>query len=548
MSSSSINIPGMPTLPIIGYYNTNSNESTNCTNSTSNNNNNNYNYNYNSYDTLEKNLKKSCTNNGSSIENNSGIFKSSDYTNQIPPKTKSLDVPFFLAKTGTLDNNLPTAVMNSCSNNQQNIVNQIQYLTCQLEESRNQVYNSADFTLMSTKSIKTIFEKFKNLKTIFIIIFIISIYLLITGFVGSMDIASNIFICIAKRSESTMMYWVGILIGLAIPVIVLCIVFKNIVCKSISVMESYNITDNSYGEKDQKRINEINSASSFDILILVLFILLIYGFVAVLFTIKKSIFGMFFYTILVGLILFIISIFLYVLYAYVPFFSTTDQQQIMNKSSLMLFIDNQETVSPITSNQYENMQIRKTFLITGLFILLLAILFFVKDTRISVLNGILGSSAILALPILWIFNFTIGIQYFYLFPIILIGVRFIRYVIMSLLYILYHNKNTKFSSDLLEQFENFKNYSAPWGLIGVDEFKLFLNILGYENIFSKEIIEESNSSNISLNKYVSTGFLGFIVEKIVKKENNINGIILSIFSVVFSIIISMIILYGIVKI
>jgi hypothetical protein len=545
MSSSSINIPGMPTLPIIGYYNTN--DSSSCTTSTTKNNNNN-NYNYNSYETLEKNLKKSCTNNGSSIENNSGIFKSSDFTNQIPPKTKSLDVPFFLAKTGLLDNNLPTAVMNSCASNQQNLVNQIQYLTCQLEESRNQVYNSADFTLMTTKSIKTIFEKFKNLKTIFVIIFIITIYLLITGFVGSMDMASNIFVCIAKRSESTIMYWVGILIGLAIPVTVLCIVFKNIVCKSISVMESYNITDNPYGEKDQKRINEINSASSFDILILVLFILLIYGFVAVLFTIKKSIFGMFLYTIIVGLILFIISIFLYVLYAYVPFFSTTDQQQIMNKSSLMLFIDNQETVSPITSNQYENMQIRKTFLITGLFIILVAILFFVNDTGISFINGILGSSAILALPILWIFNFTIGIQYFYLYPIILIGFRFIRYVIMSILYIFFHNKNTNFSSDLLDQFENFKNYSAPWGLIGVDEFKLLLNILGYENIFSKEIIEDSNSSNISLNKYVSSGFLGFIVEKIVKKENNINGIILSIFSVVISIIISMIILYGIVKI
>jgi len=538
MSSTPINVAGMPTLPIIGYYNKSSDDSSE----------NNNNYKYNSYNILEKNLRQSCTVNGISIENNPGIYNPNDHAQNIPPFTKSLDVPFFLAKTGNLNNTLTNAVQNSCNNDQIKLVNQIQYLTCQLQELRNQVYNSMDFNLLTATSLKSTFDRFKSLKVGLIIIFIITMYLLISGFVGSMDLATNIFVLIAKRSESSITYWVGILVGLSIPIIVLCTVFSYIVCESISVMESYNITNNAYGEKDEKRINEIKNSSSFDILILVLFILLIYGFVAVLFTIKKSMFGIFLYTIIIGTILFIISIFLYVLYAYIPFFNTSDPKRMLNsKNFLSLYIDNQEYLSPIISNQYENMQVRKTFLITAIFIIILSIFYFFKNTKYSFINGFLGSSAILALPILWIINFTIGIQYFYIYPILIIAFRFIRYIVMAGLYIMYNNKNTNFSTDLLDQFDNFKDYSAPWGLIGVDEYKLFLNILGYENTFSKEILEDK-ASNISLNKYVSTGFLGFFVDKIVNKENNTSGIILSIFMIITTILISIIILYGIVKI
>jgi hypothetical protein len=118
---------------------------------------------------------------------------------------------------------------------------------------------------------------------------------------------------------------------------------------------------------------------------------------------------------------------------------------------------------------------------------------------------------------------------------------------MSTIYVLFHNKNMGFSDDLLDKLDNFSNYSAPWGLIGVDEFKLLLNIFGYENTFSKEILKDQNS-NISLNKYVSSGFLGFIIERIAIKENNMSAIVLSIFMIVLSLIISSIVLYGIIKI
>ena len=116
---------------------------------------------------------------------------------------------------------------------------------------------------------------------------------------------------------------------------------------------------------------------------------------------------------------------------------------------------------------------------------------------------------------------------------------------MSLVYIISEKNNSfkdNFSSDLLEQLNNFKNYSPSWGLIGVDEFKLFLNIIGFENSFSKIIVPDNNTKNISQNKFLASGTLGFLVEFIAGTGDNKNGIIYSIVIFVITIILSLILL------
>ena len=342
------------------------------------------------------------------------------------------------------------------------------------------------------------------------------------------------------------MYWIGLLIGLALPFIMLCIYYTQIVCKNLAYLEKYDITDDPNGIK-----KEIPSdLQKFDIITLVLFIFLIYAFVAILFTIKRSTFGDYIYTSLIGLILFIISIFIYILYVYVPFFNTNkDNVEMVNNKpeSLKLFIDQQTTVSSISTNQYEVDNVRKVFLHTFITIYIFALLFFIiaKKSSNGFLNGLFSSFAILILPLLWVFNFVFGIQYFYIYPMIYIIIRFFRYILMSILYIASEKSSgikNNFSSDLIDQLDNFKNYSPSWGLIGVDEFKLFLNVLGYENVFSKLIIPDDDTKNISQNKFISSGFLGFIVEKFAKGDSNNSGIMYSIILFVVTIVISMIIL------
>jgi hypothetical protein len=122
---------------------------------------------------------------------------------------------------------------------------------------------------------------------------------------------------------------------------------------------------------------------------------------------------------------------------------------------------------------------------------------------------------------------------------------------MAILYIISEKSSSiknYFSDDLVDKLNNFKNYSPPWGLIGVDELKIIMNILGYENIFSKMIIPDDDNKNISNNKFISSGFLGFITNLIATQEKNITGLSLSIIIFVITIMISSIILFGISKI
>jgi hypothetical protein len=550
--SSPINVTGTPTLPNIGYYNNDGSVDTDLKNP-----------NFYTYDTLTKNLTTSCK----IKDDDPGIYKSDNpLINKYLPKDKDgnyptdLNIPFYLAKTGVLDNSLSGAVDIACrDNNKTALTNQIKYLTCQLENVRNRVYNSEDFKLNGGDlSIQSIFQKFGNLKIFLIIIFIVTMYLIISGFFGSMDLASNVFSIIEKNSEFTYSYWIGLLLGLALPILILCFIYTKIVCKNLQDLEQYEIynesvstEDNPYGIK--KSIP--SDLKKFDFLTLLLFILLIYAFVAVLFTIKKSAFSNLIYTAIIGTILFIISIFIYIMYAYIPFFNTTDGNQMMKNEArpLRLFIEQQSDVSNIITNQQEDGKVKKAFFMTAVVVFIFASIFFMMKSSNSFVNGLFGSSAILIMPILWVFNFFLAIQYFYIFPIILIVFRFIRYMLMSIIYIISEKSSSikdSFSDYLVDQLENFKNYSPSWGLLGIDELKLLLNVLGYENDFSKSIISENNDSkNISENKFVSSGLLGFIFQMVANKENtNMNGIIYSIVIMVLTILISVIVLFGVAKV
>lgn len=550
MSSYSISIDGMPTSPNVGYYDENKDIESDSINP-----------NYYSFKTLNKNLTSSCTTaiDGKKWNESTGIYTNLDSVkNYVPSGTTSLDVPYFLAKTGKLMDgtddvtNLSKNIQTYCNATTQNvqpIVNQIQYLTCQLQKERNRKYKADDFNYMgNTINIKDIFDKHSNKKTLLAFLLIVSIYFFVSGLFSSMDLATNIFANIDNTEEKTYSYWIGLLIGLALPVIVLCVVYKQVVCSNLSNLEKFEITKDPYGIKTT--IPDENK--KFDILTLVLFIFLLYAFVAALFTFKRKNMNNYLYSLLVGVILFILSCFIYVLYAFVPFFNTTDSKEIMSTSNnpsrdMRLFIDKQEEVLPITSNQYDDLKVRKAFGITFIFILILAIAFFVMKSEYSFLNGLLGSSAILVLPIIWVFNFFLAVNYFYLFPMILLLFRFVRYAIMSVLYLISERSSSlkdSFSEDLVEKLDNFKNYTPTWGLLGVDELKLLLNILGYENIFSQMIIpEDNNGKNLSQNKYVSTGALGFLINLIsTSNTNNMTGIIYSVILVILTITISMIIL------
>jgi hypothetical protein len=571
MASSPIEI-SIP-LPPIGYYNTKISTKDDTTKG-----------NDNSYPDLLTNLTTTCNTPFSGDKtwndaaNSNSLYKITDLTNlkkeniidsSIPPdKINNLDIPYYLAKSGILLKgtgsviSLDKKIESVIKDNDKNITvpvkvisNQIQYLTCQLEKERNRKYDSSKFESISKpQSIKDIFKQYSSIRIPLILVFLLSMYLFVSGFFGSMDLATNIFSVIDKEIKFTYTYWLGLLIGLALPVIVLCYVYSKIVCKNLNDLNKLDITNDPTGIKTNDKPSNSPILRNFDILTLSLFVLLLYAFVAALFTIKKKFMNIYLYTAIIGFILFIIALFIYLLFTFVPFFNTSDGKQIARSNQpreIRLFIDQNETLSNIDSNADDDKNTRKTFLISFIFIIIFGLLFFVLKSlrQLPVINGILSSSAILTLPVLWVFNFILVTNYFYVYPIILIMFRFIRYGFMSAIYIMASKDGSKLrnnmSEEMLEKIDNFKNYSPSWGLVGVDELKILLSIYGIENTFSKEFIPENvNSNNISNNKFVSSGFLSFAVNYFGSKDtSNIKGIILSIICFIITIIISGTILF-----
>jgi hypothetical protein len=537
-----IDIPNSPGLPEIGYYNSDlplpdNIKDIDTTKLTETNN----------YNILKQNVGATC-----SVTFNNPLYsdtKDNNISKYLPSTNiNAMDIPYYLGKQGVLSdpnysNNL-TKQANISTKDQ--LVSQIQYLVCQLISSRNRYYDLNKFMSYGyTSSLKSIFEKLgKKMKPFVVVVFIVTMYFLIGGFLSSFDIVANVMNLIQKNSDYSYTYWIGILLGLLIPISILIGIYTYQINKNLNQLEKDEITNNPYGIQN----NLSNKNMNLDYLTLVLYILLIYSFVAVLFTIKKKSFNNLIYTILIGGIFIVITVLIYVLYAYIPFFNTADPTNIMSiePKSLRLFIESPgdpqlEDISNIFTNIQEDIILRDIFILTVIIVFILAILYFSSKNTFSILKGLLGSCAILIIPMLWVINFIIGIKFFYIYPILLLLIRFIRYLIMFTLYMINKNNiSSSFSDDLINKLENFKNYSPSWGLIGIDELKLLLNIYGYENIFSKSFIGDNNSANLSDNKFIASGFLNIFV--------NNKQIFLTIFSGFVTLIVSIIILYGYIKI
>jgi len=497
--------------------------------------------------TLYTNLGKSCN-----------LTDESLFTDKNDVYEKTID--------GTLNNedSLKKEVDAKCANDEgkKKVMNQLKYLSCQLASARNRTYNSNDFDITSAGvSVKEIFEKFKNIKFYLIIIFFLTIYFLTQGFFSSFDVCGNIVNLVNSNYSQGWVYWIGLFMGLLIPVLILASLFIANVCGSISSLDKINITENPGGVDDKIPLG----FKRLDNGILLLFLLFLYGFVAVIFTIKRESLGNTFYMVIIGSILFIISIFIYLFYTFTPFFSSGNLDKV-NKFEvpLKLFIDQRDEVSEITTNQVQVQKIQSVFTTVGIIITVFFVIFMLLGKMKpfhnypwleNLLNGFFGSSAILIVPIFWIFNLVIALKYFYIYPIILLAFRFIRYFCMGVLYVASEKMDSlkdSMSSNLVEQLENFKQYTPSWNLIGIDLLKSLLNMMGYENIFSESYTNNNsnNNKNLSSNKYAMSPITSYFFLSSTDNlgTNTQSRLIVQVIICIISIIIGSSALWGVYKI
>jgi hypothetical protein len=487
-------------------------------------------------------INTQCPINGECLNGNCDKFTNDLYSNNYGTTANGSEITTLL---GDIKNSI------GIKPNTELIANQIQYLTCQVARARAQKYNSDDLNVsQSSMSLKEVFKKFSNLKPYLIVIFFVTIYLLIYGFFSSLDVCINILTSINTISLS---YWLGLLCGLIIPIIILTINFRNVLCGKVTGEDKYDITNSTTGGDSKSATTQ---EKTLDYSMITIFIVLIFAFTALLFILKKDVLGDKIYYALVSSIFIIISIFIYIFYSMTPYFVSADQKNIFRKTEnpIQIFIDKKDDVSKITSNKDVNEKVNTLYITVILIIFAFAILFFIirkKGIDNNFLNGLFGAGALLILPILWVFNYTIGIKYFYIYPVFIIIMRFIRYAGMVILYMVTERNDElkdNFSDNLLEELDDIKNYSPSWSLIGVDLLKSIMNMNGFKNELSERVVNNNNNKkNIAGDKYFSSLlFLRLLLNDDI--TGNKESIIFASIILVLTLIFGSIILYGVLKV
>ncbi len=490
------------------------------------------------FDENKANTENSASTLKSLLKGNCNISKSDLLTPDEPDKfytdtiTGNINEDCGITSVKGNTNSVNTAVNAACSTSggKEKIINHIKYLACQLAFSRNRTYNSGDFDVFnSSMSVKDVFEKFTNIKMVMYLIFLLSIYFLVQGFFSSFDVASNMMNLIEENSSKSITYYISLGFGVAIPVLILCLFFVRKVCGNLESVEKWNITDLYDGGKNKEQIN--SGFKNLDYSVLMIFLFLIYGLVVGLFIIDKSSLGPTMYILIVCAILFVISIFLYLFYHFIPFFATANIKNYgKDDIDLKLYIDDEgkKQAGNISSNQAQIQNLQKVFIQTAVAILVFFLVYIIFSKKLQdvtgwkkdIFSGFFGASAILLIPIVWVLNFILATKYFYTYPLVLLGFRFLRYAGMAVLYGQYSYaqeygiegmfSGDGFSDDLKEQLDDFSSYSPSWNLVGIDFVKTCLNLFGYENLFSKAYTNENKPNNLASNRYVIPGLFSYL--------------------------------------
>lgn len=474
----------------------------------------------NSASTLKSLLQSNC-------QINSGDTLGSDkyYTDTI---TGNINESCGVNSVTSEASGLVDDVSNACTNDQPKIVNQIKYMACQLAMARNRTYNSADFDILNGgMTVKEVFDRFSNIKIVMYLIFGLSIYFLIQGICSSFDVIINMMNLVEENSNKSLTYYLGLGLGIALPVLLLSIFFVDKVCGNIKAIEKWNITNSISGGTSKDKIN--SGFVNLDYSVLVIFIFLLYGLTAILFFVKKDSVSSTVYMMIIFAIFLVISVFLYLLYYFVPFFASANINNA-GKSDipLKLYINDEarDEAGNISSNQTQLKNLQEVFIKTAAVFFLFFVIYIIFSKKVKekghlkdIFSGFFGASAILIIPILLVLNFILATKYFYFYPILLLMFRFVRYIGMAILYGQYSYaqeyglegifSGDGFSNDLRDQLDDFGSYIPSWNLIGIDIIKSLMNINGYENLFSKNYKNENKSNNLASNKYVIPGLFSY---------------------------------------
>ncbi len=359
------------------------------------------------------------------------------------------------------------------------------------------------------------FRILKQIKPILLIILLITVYLLVQGTLSSADIAFKIASLVSNRSYPSYTFIFGILLGIGIPAILSIILSRIQISKTNDKFGTYDISSSVYGEKVD--INKGQQKS--DVALISIMLGLAYTFIFIIYYSMRNKNNSPFIKIGISAIFYILlTCIIFLIFYWVPIVSYANDEEDdrafgMNRPlKVWTKGETNKDFSEVISNKYIDRYLRRYFAIYALVALAICVIYLTqsntqqKGLSSSFIEGIMASCAIISLPILWIFNWYLGIKVFIGYPMILMMARYLRYPLYYFLRKMYL-ENPKYQTDcakLKEEFSKPESFTAPWDLMGVTLFKYIIKMSCSRALYSDLFVDYRDGyRDISSNSYVT---------------------------------------------
>ncbi len=406
--------------------------------------------------------------------------------------------------------------------------NQEKFNVCQNVMSRSRLYNVSDLLAKGLfYGLTDYFRILKQIKPILLIILAISIYLLVQGTFSSADIAFKISSLVSNRSYPSYTFIIGILLGIGLPALISIFVSRRQIERTNDKFGTYDISENVYG----KKVNVDKGQQKSDTSLVAIMLGLAYTFIFIIYYSMRNKNNSPIIKIAISSIFYILlTCILFLLFYWVPIVSYSNDEEedrafgISRPLKVWTKGEDNKDISTVISNKYIDRYLRRYFAIYALVALSICIIYLTQSNTqqkggiSAFIEGIMASCAIIALPILWIFNWYIGIKLFIGYPMILMIARYLRYPLYYFLRKIYLD-NPKLQSEcgkLKEEFNHPESFTAPWDLMGVTLFKYILKMTCNRSLYSDLFVDYRDGyRDISGNAYVT----GHVFRMMMKDKN-----------------------------
>ena len=422
----------------------------------------------------------------------------------------------------------PNITLKVNSSNPTNRNNQEQFNACQTVMSRSRLYDVSNLLTNNLFfGIKDLFIKLKSIKILLSLILLITVYLLVQGTFSSADIAFKIASLVSNRSYPSYTFIIGIVLGIGLPALMSIFLSRRQIQKTNVKYGKYDITNDPYGKEVPKSKGEEKSDTS----LVAIMLGLAYTFIFIIYFMMRDKNNSPIVKICISAIFYILlTCIIFLLFYWAPIVSYANDEEddrvfgISRPLKVWTKGDDNKDISSIISNKYIDRYLRRYFAIYAIVALAITIIYLgqsnnqQKGVVSSFIEGIMASCAIIALPILWIFNWYTGITLFIGYPMILMIARYFRYPLYYLLRQMYLN-SPKLQSEctkLKQEFDHPESYTAPWDLMGITLFKYFIKFNCGRALYSDLFVDYRDGyRDISGNAYVT----GHVFRMMMKDKN-----------------------------